>query len=163
MTHLKHDRYDASMSLIDESLIKDEHVVYRTRPHWIVFGFASILLVFALTSYFYSGRFPLLHVSYLFIAAAIFFGLQASLKFIFSEFAVTNTRLLSTRGLFTRNCSGVRLDKIESVDVYRSLLGLILNYGVLTVSGTGGTKDTFFNVSRPIAFRKAIQAAIPKN
>jgi len=148
------------MSLIDESLIGDERILYRTKPHLIVFAYSVALLLVALLCFHYAGRFQLLHVAYLFLAGAVLFGLQAGLKYFFSEFAVTNKRLLSTRGLFTRSCAGVRLDKIESVDMYRSFIGLILNYGVLTVGGTGGTKDIFFNVRAPATFRKAIQTAI---
>jgi hypothetical protein len=38
-----------------------------------------------------------------------------------------------------------------------SVMGRILNYGSMTVIGSGGTRETFHKISRPLAFRKAFQ------
>jgi hypothetical protein len=33
----------------------------------------------------------------------------------------------------------------------------ILNYGIITIIGTGGTKEIFHNIAKPLEFRKAFQ------
>ena len=47
--------------------------------------------------------------------------------------------------------------KIESVNVDQSVMGRILGYGSITIVGTGGTRETFHNISSPLEFRKAFQ------
>jgi hypothetical protein len=36
-------------------------------------------------------------------------------------------------------------------------MGRILGYGSITIIETGGTRETFYNISNPIEFRKAFQ------
>jgi hypothetical protein len=36
-------------------------------------------------------------------------------------------------------------------------MGRLLNYGSITIIGTGGTKETFHNIANPMDFRKAFQ------
>jgi uncharacterized membrane protein YdbT with pleckstrin-like domain len=51
----------------------------------------------------------------------------------------------------------MNLNKIESVNVDQSVLGRLLGYGTITIIGTGGTRETFHNISHPIHFRKTFQ------
>jgi hypothetical protein len=51
----------------------------------------------------------------------------------------------------------MNLSKIESVNVDQTVTGRILNYGSITIIGTGGTRETFHNISKPLSFRKAFQ------
>jgi uncharacterized membrane protein YdbT with pleckstrin-like domain len=47
--------------------------------------------------------------------------------------------------------------KIESVNVDQSILGRILGYGTIRIVGSGGTKEVFPNISKPLLFRKKFQ------
>jgi len=51
----------------------------------------------------------------------------------------------------------MNLSKIESVNVDQKVIGRVLNYGSKTIIGTGGTKESFHNISKPLEFRKAFQ------
>jgi hypothetical protein len=48
--------------------------------------------------------------------------------------------------------------KIESVDVDQSVLGRLLDYGVVTIRGTGTTFEPLPLVERPIDFRNQVIA-----
>jgi hypothetical protein len=37
------------------------------------------------------------------------------------------------------------------------VLGRMLNYGSITLTGTGGVKELFDNISNPLEFRRRIQ------
>jgi uncharacterized membrane protein YdbT with pleckstrin-like domain len=52
------------------------------------------------------------------------------------------------------------LNKVESIQVNQDILGRILGYGSITVSGTGGTKDPFHKIDAPLEFRKKVQEQI---
>ena len=75
----------------------------------------------------------------------------------FSEFVITNRRIIIKTGIIGRETFEMNLSKIESVNVDQSILGRILNYGSITIIGSGGTKETFNKIARPLAFRKAFQ------
>jgi uncharacterized membrane protein YdbT with pleckstrin-like domain len=76
-----------------------------------------------------------------------------------SEFAVTTTRLIFKVGLVARYTTELLLSKVESVGVTQGLLGRIVGYGDLTVTGTGGAREIFRRVGDPIAFRSHVQHA----
>lgn len=116
------------MGYVDESLVADEEVKYRTRKHWTTF----------LTL---SGLFTL------FIYPAI--------QRATSEYAVTNKRVIVKTGLVWRETFEMTLGKIESIGVEQSLLGRMLGYGSISISGTGSNTVTFTNIDHPMEFRKA--------
>jgi len=51
----------------------------------------------------------------------------------------------------------MNLSKIESVNVDQSILGRILGYGTIRIVGSGGTKEEFPNIRKPLEFRKKFQ------
>jgi uncharacterized membrane protein YdbT with pleckstrin-like domain len=66
--------------------------------------------------------------------------------------------VISKRGFITRNTAEMNMDKIESVQVDQSVLGRLLDYGTVTVLGTGQGLEPIKRVAAPIAFRNAITA-----
>src|SRR5690349_5638380 len=55
-----------------------------------------------------------------------------------SEFAVTSSRLILKVGLISRYTTELLLTKVETIGVQQGLMGRMLGYGDLTVTGTGG-------------------------
>jgi len=115
---------------VNNHLIKDETAVYETKYHWVIF--LTFKSLFTLTIA------PLL---------------QRKL----SEFVITNRRIIIKTGFIARNTFEMNLSKIESVTVEQTVMGRIFNYGSITIIGTGGTRETFHNISEPLSFRKAFQ------
>jgi len=76
-----------------------------------------------------------------------------------TELAVTNRRVIAKFGLVRRSTVEINLSKIESVRVEQSVMGRLLGYGSIIVTGTGATMDPIPFISRPIEFRQALQAA----
>ena len=75
--------------------------------------------------------------------------------------AVTNKRVIIKVGLISRRTAELNLNKVENIGVNQSILGRILNYGTITVVGTGGTHEQFRWVASPIEFRRAVQEYTP--
>jgi len=75
-----------------------------------------------------------------------------------TEFAITDRRVISKRGFIMRNTAEMNMDKVESVKVEQSVLGRLLDYGTVTVVGTGQGLEPIQDVASPIAFRNAITA-----
>ncbi len=117
-------------SYVDNNLIRDEQVVYETKYHWKIY-------------------FTLRGIFTLFIAPA--------LSRWADEFVITNKRIICKTGLFSRRTLEMNLNKIESVNVDQGIMGRILGYGTITIIGTGGTRESFPDIARPVEFRKRFQ------
>jgi uncharacterized membrane protein YdbT with pleckstrin-like domain len=117
---------------IDNNLINDEYIVYETNYHWI------------------------LYFNHL-ISSIITLGIYPYLVSKFSEFGITNKRLIIKTGILSRRTLELNLSKIESVNVNQSILGRILGYGSIGVIGTGGTKEYFVSIKNPLEFRRKFQ------
>ncbi len=75
--------------------------------------------------------------------------------FFTTELGITNKRLIAKFGAIRRETVELNLSKIESVQVKQGIVGRVLNYGDIIISGTGSTKAPIPHISDPIAFRKA--------
>ncbi len=115
---------------VNNHLIRDESVAFETRYHWVIFFTLKSLVTLTIS--------PLI---------------QRAL----SEFVITNRRIIIKEGFIARRTFEMNLSKIETVNVDQTVMGRILNYGSITIIGTGGTRETFHNISKPLEFRKAFQ------
>ena len=50
---------------------------------------------------------------------------------------MTDRSIVYKRGFIPRHTVEMNMDKVESVDVDQSILGRMLNYGDITIRGTG--------------------------
>jgi uncharacterized membrane protein YdbT with pleckstrin-like domain len=144
-------------SYVTRHLDPGETVTYQARLHWIVYLGPVITLgvgiVFALP-----GRMPGGSYAGLAILAVGLIGLLAAwVRQASSEFAVTNRRVIIKTGFLSRRTIELNMSKVESVQVNQDIIARFLNYGTITVIGTGGTKEPFAQIDDPLAFRNAVQ------
>ena len=127
-----------TVGYVNEHLLPQETIVYRTSLHWVVFllrgVIAAFLLLLTLTA-FAAGS-TTLGIILLFLAVLLL-GL-AFLEYNTSEFAVTDKRVLVKVGVINRRSLELLLNKIEGIGVNQGLLGRALGYGTIFVNGTGG-------------------------
>jgi len=74
-----------------------------------------------------------------------------------SDFAVSNKRVISKKGIVSRNVSEMNLDSIESVNLDQNVLGRLLNFGTIKVYGRGTSSVIFVGIDEPVKVRKLIQ------
>jgi len=74
-----------------------------------------------------------------------------------SEFGVTNKRVIIKVGFLRRKTLELLLRHVEAISVDQTVMGRFLNYGSVTLTGTGGVREVFHNISAPLEFRKRIQ------
>jgi uncharacterized membrane protein YdbT with pleckstrin-like domain len=146
-----------------------ETIVYSTKLHWIIYWRAIFLIIICLILVasalyaWYTADNQNLGLA-LFIAAIIFALLalfSAFFKFIkqwTTELAVTDRRVIYKDRLIARRTLEMNRSRIESVDVYQSILGRLLDYGTITLRGTGGSGEPMPNIDDPLTFRSYITA-----
>ena len=95
-----------------------------------------------------------------FALVTLFIWIKTYIFYRCSEYGITNKRVLMKTGWIQRNSLEMFLDKIEAIHVDQTVLGRLLGYGTLMIVGTGGSRDPFVNVPRPLHFRKMVQQEI---
>jgi hypothetical protein len=172
----------------DVVLTANEKVIYQTMTHWFFyldFGavliviFSSILLVF--NPAFINDSMPtvLVWVPHLFsrdlleapvwrlgLMALLFVGLMMLWEaFVIkqtTELGITSKRVIFKRGLLSRSIIEIKLRQFESITIQQSPLGLIFNYGTITITGMGGVKTTISNIVAPFRFKKILWQTLEK-
>jgi len=148
------------MSYVDRHLLAGESVTYRTRLHWKVYSIPLLLAVVVLLPlgiWALSSEHKVLALIPLGLASAALAGPYLQRRC--SEFAVTNKRVIIKLGVWSTRSIELLLSKIEAIAVTQSLMGRMLGYGEIVVTGSGGTKEDFAGIQAPLEFRQAVQAA----
>jgi uncharacterized membrane protein YdbT with pleckstrin-like domain len=156
------------MGYVEELLASNEHIVYRTRKHWIAPLFATVsgtLLtvggIAALTgTLFVDGGF----LDGLFLwggILALLVGLallaKAFVVWWSEEYVVTNHKVMKVSGILKKTAEGSALEKINDITISQSLLGRWLEYGTLTVLTAADESNLHYTAMRePMEFRKQI-------
>jgi len=152
------------MSYIDDNLVPGEQVVYRARLHWIIFAVPAAFLVLGIVFLaLWRGNPDLAFLAYLgglCVAIGLVVGLSRAITFSSSEFAVTNKRVLIKVGFVRRHSLELVLQKVEGIGVDQDVAGRLFGYGTITVTGTGGTRETFPRIAGPLEFRRHVQANV---
>jgi uncharacterized membrane protein YdbT with pleckstrin-like domain len=152
------------MHYVRRVLQPGENVVHATRMHWIIFVPAMLWLAAALVLLIIGfskdgdlriGGEALAAIAFIFGIAA---GTPAFIRWISTELAVTDRRVIYKAGLISRHTLEMNRSKVESVDVDQTLLGRMLSFGTITVRGTGGSLEPIRMVSDPLTFRSHITA-----
>lgn len=115
---------------INKYFLPNEKLVYQSHHHWInYFSFRSL----------------------------ISFGLIPFAQIKSEKFLITDQRVIIKKGIFLIDTFEITYRKIESVELYQTLMGRIFNYGDVHIIGTGGTKYIIDTINRPLYFKQNIQ------
>jgi uncharacterized membrane protein YdbT with pleckstrin-like domain len=146
------------VAYIDDNLLPGEQVVYRATLHPIVFAPAvGVVLLGIVISLAWSQI-----VGLIVGVIGVVMGAVALIRYISTEFAVTNRRVIIKVGALGRQSLDVELNRVEGIDVEQSALGRLFDYGTIGVRGVGGTEETFPGIAAPLDFRKHVQAVLPQ-
>jgi len=148
------------VSYIKSQLLPGEEIKYRGHLHRSIFAPAfsfAVVAVLAFVVVVQSGDLP---VFWGLVAAALVSYIWAQILYSTSEFAVTNKRVVIKVGWLRRRTVETMLSKVEGINVDQSLLGRLLGYGSIIITGTGGTQEPFRNIGSPFEFRRQVQAQV---
>lgn len=150
------------MSYLDDHLLTGERIVYRARLHWIIFGasIAFVLLGIALAILLQATQHDYWYLGLALVGIGLLLGIAPAIRYLSSEFAVTDKRVLAKHGFIERESIETLLSKVEAIGVDQGIVGRLLGYGSITITGTGGTEESFPRISRPLEFRRQIQSQV---
>lgn len=125
------------MSYVQSTIGKDEKVIYNIYYHW---------------------SYDILAYLYLIVFGVLIIGIILFFKMMINKWTtervLTNKRYIQKTGWISRKTEEISINKIEEVEMFQSILGRILNYGSVNISGTGIGKIKLSLIDDPLTFQK---------
>lgn len=133
----------------DSQLATGEKVIFHAHSHWknifvpvVVTLAATALAVVALVAWVPADQDWLRWAVVALAALAVLaFGLWPIIGWLASTDTLTTRRLISRRGVFSREGKDIPIDRVQSVSYRRTLLERMLGSGTLVVQTAGETSD----------------------
>ena len=130
------------MSFIEQSLSEGEQTRHLFRIHWL----SKIPMI----TWF------LLAVPT--IGITLIFAIYEWLRLRYLEQGVTNKRVILKTGIISRKTEEMKISSIETVEIIQGILGRMLGYGTIKVTGRGLSDLIFKNIDDPMAVKRKIES-----
>ena len=158
------------MSYVEDNLMPNERILFRAKFSqayhnsivFLCYVFSFLILSYAIHLTNDTNPFSQAASSFYFLMffafffTAIFLSIKAVVIAKTSEFGVTTRRVISKTGFIRRNTSEIILTKIESVGIDQNILGRLMNFGTIQITGTGGTTQRVKHIVDPATNRKKL-------
>lgn len=151
------------MSYLQSALGQGERVVYEARRHWIDYVNGMMIVAIGIILIVLDppgGGSGLFFIGLIIIGAGGVGLVYAWLNSITTVLAVTNRKLVAKQGLLSNFSIEQQLGKVDAITIDRSLLGRLLDYGTVTVTGSGFSATAFKHIAAPYEFRSKVQHAM---
>lgn len=165
------------MAYLETVLMRDEHIIYAARLHWITYvpafmftGFGWYLahmgpanLILQYTGFTLPDpRFYVIlnYIVLAVVAMGVLMLLEAYMRIKRTEMVVTNRRVLAKFGILSRDTFELFLTKVEGAQIEQGVLGRMLGYGSVHVKGTGSGMTPFDRIDSPEFFHRALMEQI---
>jgi hypothetical protein len=154
------------MSYVRRVLQSGEQVRHISSIHWIVYWRGVAVALLAVVAYWLSEKRLLpgiwQYTAYALALVAVVLLIQQWFQWWVTEIAVTDRRVIYKKGLIRRQTNEMNMDKVESVQIDQSILGRVLDYGDVTILGTGEGFETLRTIASPIELRNSITGTTHK-
>lgn len=142
------------MGYLKHHLLEQEVLQFQTKKHWIIFF--PVLIWLIITGYVAHTAVIFPKIALIPLLITLITAITSAIDYFFSEYAVTNVRLILKEGLIWRRSTTEKLSAIAKTEVDQSILGRIFGYGHLIVFSFGGA-NRYSMLCRPIEFQKQLQ------
>ncbi|MCW8398752.1 PH domain-containing protein [Legionella sp. PATHC038] len=135
----------------------DNNVIFFTRMHWIIFFYPFLCLCAALAIVYYVEVDFIRKLGYGLAALALLWVGMTWMTYYFSSITIKRNQVIIRTGVIVRQTIDIPLSKIEAIDIRQSILGSILSYGMVCITGTGGTRRIINFLHNPLTCRRYIE------
>lgn len=128
---------------------------YTSRLHPIIFFKPlSLLLIPLLMSYL--GLVQYMAIVAFVLVSGIWFCMEL-IRYAFTWISIKPQHVILQCGFWVQQTIDLPLRKIESVDIRQTLMGTILNYGDILITGSGGSRQMLHCIRNPLTCRRYIE------
>jgi|GEM_PF-1133744 len=153
------------MGRAKEYLSTKEHIIHETHLHWILFlesaSYTIMAIGISFIAYKYGGTWSKT-IHYCSLPFWVYGAVKLLLEWMqhsSADFIVTNNRVIIKVGVLNRSSLSIPLSKIESIEIDQTLMGQMMGYGSIHITGTGTATSKFEYIASPGTFRQKIQHA----
>lgn len=133
------------MGYIQESLSSGEQVRALFKLHWVAWLPMIGWIILALPT----------------LGLTLLLALWEWLKLRSIDQGVTSKRVVHKTGIISRHSDEMKLASIETVEIEQSVLGRILGYGTVRVTGRGVSDLVFRKIDDPMEVKRRIESVEP--
>ena len=160
---LSNKKKEPNTKFVKESLLPEEKILCAAKWHWInyivpVLMILCAILIFIESFFDIEDRWPGFFLAIL-LGALGYLGFLEMKKY---EFVVTTRRIFIKQGIILRLSYELRLEKLESIQVFQGIIGRLLNFGIVLVHGVGASRGIAGMLVAPMEFRQHIFAELSK-
>ena len=130
------------MSYIEESLSAGEKVEGLFRLHWVEWLPMWLWILLAIPTF----------------GITLLIALYEFLKLRFQEQGVTNKRVVLKKGIVGRKTEEMKLKSIETVEIDQGVLGRVLGFGTVKLTGKGVSDFLLKRIADPLAVKRTIES-----
>ena len=150
------------MSYVQRVLQPGEQIRHISSTHWILYWPGAGVALLAVIAWWFSETMRLTgfwrYTAYALAVVAVVLLVQQWFQWWVTEIAVTNRRVIYKKGLVRRQTNEMNMDKVESVQIDQSILGRMLDFGNVTILGTGEGFEMLHTIASPMELRNSITA-----
>jgi uncharacterized membrane protein YdbT with pleckstrin-like domain len=128
------------MSYIEDSLSTGEEIRAIFEFHWI-------------------AKLPM--IIWLVLVITIPLAIWEWLKLRCTEMGVTNKRVILKTGIISRHSDEMKISSIETVEIEQGVIGRILGFGTVKVTGKGISDLVFSRIDDPMDVKRKIESIEP--
>jgi len=130
------------VSYIEESLSAGEKVEGLFKLHWVAWLPMWLWILLAIPTF----------------GITLLIALYEFLKLRFQEQGVTNKRVVLKKGIVSRKTEEMKLKSIETVEIDQGVLGRILGFGTVKLTGKGVSDFLLKGIADPLAVKRTIES-----
>jgi len=152
-------------SYVTRTMSDGEVVVYTARlslwrfAKMFLYAIALVILATYMLSASWSDT-QWQHRALIVYVVAIFLALWPLILRRSTELVITDRRAVAKTGIVSTSALEIRFNKIETIRVDQSVLGRLLNFGSITIIGTGSTFDPIAYIAKPLHFKNQLSRAM---
>jgi uncharacterized membrane protein YdbT with pleckstrin-like domain len=143
-------------------LLSDETLLHQTQIHMIIFAWPTLFALIVLIISAAAFRHVPIQVLLLLLVVAALPLISSYIRRAYSEFAVTNTRVILKTGFLRQTALDIQWKSIGGVSIDQTIFGRIFNYGTIGILGTSAGQK-FPLVSDPFTFKRTVEEMMQNN
>lgn len=146
------------MSYIKSTIINGEEIIQDSRmSKWFFAKDITIAIIAIIVGVLFLNVQHRTNTQVLVAGICFVFGvgmlINVYITYISTELAFTNKRVIAKVGFIRRDTIEININKVEAIQVHQGLLGRLLNFGTIIISGAGNPQAPIKGISAPIQFR----------
>lgn len=140
---------------VNELLFENEHVLFRTQKHWMVFSYS---VIWAAVGVYLFWREPNLQIFGLTaLGFSIVMWIYGLIQLLGTRFYLTEDRFIFQQGLIRPRDSQMLYTAVKQIECTQGWFGRLYGYGTVTLAGSDGLHYRFPHIRDPQKFCNQLQ------